>query len=292
MRLASAVVMVRPAAFGYNPEAAASNVFAREPTSGIAGAALREFDAAVEGLRGAGVTVVVVEDSPLPVKPDAVFPNNWVSFHPGGTAVVYPMAVASRRPERRQTLLDAVYPLHRTREVIDLTPLESTGGFLEGTGSLILDHEARTAWAALSPRTTLRGLATFADRTGYRVLVFEAALDGVPVYHTNVVMALGPEVAVLGLPAVRPGAACDALLASLGGRSLVVLEADQLREYAGNLLFLETPTGPAAVLSRRANAALTRTQRAAIGPRIVLDIEVIERVGGGSARCMLGEVFT
>ena len=291
MRLAPAVLMVRPACFGYNPEAAETNVFARQGLLDVAGAARREIDRAVEVLRDAGVRVVLVEDTPDPPKPDAVFPNNWVSFHPDGTVVLYPLAVASRRPERRSDILRAVRPWHGTTGLVDLSDLEKRGAYLEGTGSLLLDHDARMAWAALSPRTTRPGLEVFVDRFGYDVVVFEAVLDGAPLYHTNVGMALGPQLAVLALPLVTPGAARDALLASLSGREILSIGPEQVRDYAGNLLFLATPAGPAAVMSRRAEAAFTRAQLGRLGRRVVLDIDTIETVGGGSARCLLAEIF-
>ena len=306
MWLAPAVLMVRPERFGFNPEAAVTNVFAQEGVSGPedsghTGAACVppserararfEVERAAEALQSAGVRVFLAADAIEPPKPDACFPNNWVSFHPDGTAVLYPMAVASRRAERRPELLEQVRTFHGTRRVVDLSALEADGAYLEGTGSLILDHAARVAFAARSPRTTTAGLSAFSKATGYRIVAFDAALDGAPVYHTNVMLALGPELVVFAPDLVAPGAARTGLLSALGDRRQLVLEAAQIRDYAANLLYLSSPAGPVAVLSRRAFAALTASQRAMLGKTVVVDIDTVETVGGGSARCLLAEVF-
>lgn len=285
MTLTSTVLMLRPAAFAFSPEAAASNVFQKElavDAAEIQRRALAEFDGAVATLRAAGVGVRVVEDTPTPPKPDAVFPNNWFSTHPDGTAVLYPMAVPSRRAERRRELVEALPGLRR---IVDLSGLEAEGEYLEGTGSMVLDHDQRLAYACLSPRSTRRALGAFADATGYRPVVFEAELDGAAVYHTNVLMALGPDFVLLGLDSVRAGR--EALLAALAPRRILALDAARLRAFAGNALQLR----PGLVMSRSAEASLDAGLREALGRRIVLDIPTIETIGGGSARCMLAELF-
>lgn len=291
--LAAAVLMVRPACFGFNAEAAATNAFAgaAADAAAVADRARAEVERAAERIAAAGVRVLLGEDTPHPPRPDACFPNNWVSFHPDGTAVLYPMAVASRRAERRPELVALAGTVHRTRRVIDLSGLEAEGAYVEGTGSLILDHGARCAYAARSPRTTAAGLDAFAAATGYRVVAFDAALDGAPVYHTNVLMALGPDRVVYAPALVPPGAERDALERALGGRTRIALEPAQIRSYAANLLYLQGAAGPVAVLSRTAHAALTAAQREAVGAAVVVDIDTVEAVGGGSARCLLAEVF-
>ena len=291
MSLAPAVLMVRPERFGFNPEAAATNVFAHAGSGTEAARARFEVERAAEALQSAGVRVFLADDSPVPPKPDACFPNNWVSFHPDGTAVLYPMAVGTRRAERRPELLAQVQAFHGTRRVVDLSALEADGAYLEGTGSLILDHASRVGFAAYSPRTTAAGLKAFSEATGYRIVAFEAELDGAPVYHTNVMMALGPDLVVFAPDLVPTGAARTVLFTALAGRRQLVLEAAQVREYAANLLYLSTPSGPVAVLSRRAFAALTVAQRAFLGNTVVVDIDTVETIGGGSARCLLAEVF-
>ncbi len=292
MVLAPAVLLVRPACFGFNAEAAATNRFARaEATPGVAARARGELDQAAERIRAAGVRVIVAEDSPDPPKPDAVFPNNWVSFPPGGGTVLYPMAPPSRRAERRDAVVELARGVGWRRRLLDLTGLEASGGFLEGTGSLVLDHDARSGFAARSPRTTEAGIAAFEAKTGYRILRFESALDGVAIYHTNVMLALGPAVALVGTSLVGGGR--EPLLEHLAasGRRILELEGAQVAGFAANVLWLAGPDGPVVVMSRRAEAALTRDQLVAMGPRVVVDIPTIEDVGGGSARCLLAEVF-
>ena len=288
MVLASTVLMVRPAAFGFSEQAAASNVFQQRDDGGadaVQARALAEFDGVVASVRAAGVTVRVVDDTDQPQKPDAVFPNNWVSWRPGPTpaAVVYPMAVPSRRAERRRDVLPAA--------VLDLSGLEAEGAFVEGTGSLVYDHDARLAFACRSPRTTDAGVSAVCRALGYTPVIFDCAVDGVPVYHTNVVLALGPGWAVWFRAGMPDDATRDAVAAALGDRALLALTADQVHHYCGNLLALQGPDGPVTVLSRTAWAAFTPAQRARLGSLCIVDIPTIERVGGGSARCMLAEMY-
>lgn len=272
------VLMVRPAAFGFNPEAARTNTFARAPGGalpGVAEAALREFDAYAEALARAGIEVTVLHDTCPPARPDAVFPNNWVSFHEGGLAVLYPLAVASRRAERR---LDVP---HARR--VDLSALEGEGAFVEGTGSLVLDHRHRLAFAGLSPRTTEAGVAQACAAIGYSPRCFRASLDGAPPYHTNVYLAIGDGLVAWAPGVMPPGEFLD-------GRDAVELGDDQVRAFAGNLLQLE---GVVAV-SAAGWAALRPGQRTVVerhGVVVCPDLRTIEAVGGGSARCMLAEVF-
>jgi hypothetical protein len=197
---ADAVLMIRPARFAANPETADSNRFQRtEAIADAATAALREFDALARGLANAGVGVVVAEDSLEPAKPDACFPNNWVSFHADGTVVLYPMMAPSRRAERRREPIAAIERAgYRVARTIDLSPLEARGEFLEGTGSLVLDRPRRIAYACRSPRTTAVALAEFSAALGYRIVAFDAqGPDGRPAYHTNVLMAIGEGFAVV-----------------------------------------------------------------------------------------------
>ncbi len=284
--LASRVLMVRPAAFGFSVEAAASNVFQRgrdeEPT-GVQALALAEFDGAVEALRAAGVTVEVALDNAQPAKPDAVFPNNWVSWNPDGSVILYPLALPSRRAERRREVWSWVRPGAR---LVDLGDLETDGAFVEGTGSLVFDHEARVAYACRSARTTDAGVHAVCQALDYTPVLFDAALDGVALYHTNVALALGPGFALwFGAGAGEGRAEVEARLVA-SGRRIVQLSASQVRSYCGNALALRGRE-PVMVMSRTASDALLDD----IGRRVVLEIPTIERVGGGSARCMLAEVF-
>ena len=302
---ADAVLMVRPACFGYNPQTAASNAFQHaERSVGAAVAAQGEFDALVAALTGEGVHVCVLEDSPDPPKPDAVFPNNWVSFHADGTVVLYPMQAPSRRTERRHDVLQAVSEqlgLQVTR-VVDLTDHERQGRFLEGTGSLVLDRRARVAYACRSARTDDAVLGEWAQALGYDAVLFDAAdRNGVPFYHTNVLMSLGERYALIGTEAI---AAADRprVLERLhaGGRELIDIGHSELERFAGNVLELATQDealGECRVL------VMSRTARDALAPDtfarlaactddvLVVPLPTIERLGGGSARCMLAEVF-
>src|SRR3954464_14543445 len=196
---ATAVLMIRPAAFDYNPETAVTNKM-QQPGGARSGqkAALSEFDGCVQALQAEGITVCVVNDTPQPPKPDAVFPNNWVSFHADGTLVLYPMQAPSRRSERRSAVVDAVVrgSEFRVRRTVDLTHHEQSGRYLEGTGSLVLDHRERVAYACLSPRTHEPVAREWAAAMGYQLELFTARdARGTPIYHTNVVMSIGTRMA-------------------------------------------------------------------------------------------------
>jgi hypothetical protein len=290
--------MVRPARFGANPETADSNRFQRAGAA-PGDVAVREFDTLAGKLAQAGVEIVVAEDSPEPAKPDACFPNNWVTFHEDGTVVLYPMMAPSRRAERREApiakLQAAGFEVART---IDLSPLESRGEFLEGTGSLVLDRASRTAYACRSPRTTAAALAEFSTALGYRVVAFDAlGPDGRPAYHTNVMMALGEGFAVLCAAAIPGPAQREAVLGELAraGLEAIEIDVDEMTGFAGNLLALRTRAGdPVIAMSDAALAALSPDRRRRLerhGALVTAPIPTIERLGGGSVRCMLAEVF-
>ena len=259
--------MVRPAHFGWNPETAESNRFQHAGAgSGEAVAAEREFDALAARLADAGVEVIVAEDSPEPVKPDACFPNNWVSFHEDGTVVLYPMLAPSRRAERRVEHIEAVQRTgFRVERTIDLSPLERQGEFLEGTGSLVLDRSARTAFACLSPRTTSKALAAFSAALGYRIVDFDAlGPDGRPAYHSNVLMAVGEGVAVVCAEAITDDRRRTAVLAALAesAHDVIEISAAEMGSFAGNLLMLRSREGGARIaLSEAAWRGLAADKR-------------------------------
>src|ERR1700733_11279689 len=219
---AAAVMMIRPAAFDYNSQTAASNRMQVADGRGTANAATlarAEFDATVTALRAAGVQVCVVADEPVPPKPDAVFPNNWVSWHADGTVVLYPMQARTRRLERRREILQSVAQRcgYRIRRVLDLSPFEEQGQYLEGTGSLVLDHVGRQAFACRSPRTDVALVRRWAEELGYQPVVFDA-LDaaGVSFYHTNVMLSIGNRAAVVAAECIVP-ADRERVLAALAG---------------------------------------------------------------------------
>ena len=305
---APAVLMVRPAAFGFNPQTAASNAFQHPPhapavvpatlaSAEIQSLALREFDRLAGSLERSGVAVIVAEDTREPEKPDAIFPNNWVSFHADGTVVLYPMLAPNRRAERRENVLVKVVGAggFRTTRTVDLSAREARGQFLEGTGSLVLDRRRRVAYANVSARTDLDVLGDFAQQLDYDVVTFEST-DGAgrSVYHTNVMMAIGTAFAVLCGESIADRdrrAAVHSMLES--GREVIEIGFAQMQAFAGNLLELAPPGSKVIALSTTAWASLGPAQRRALerhGRIVATDIPVIERYGGGGVRCMLAEI--
>lgn len=299
MQTSDAVLLVRPAAFGFHAETAQSNAFARAPADPNVEAAVgAEFDALADRLKLAGVEVVTLDDSPDPPKPDAVFPNNWVSFHADGTMVLYPMATAARRLEREPDRLRKLVERHafEVTRVVDLSPLEHAGRFLEGTGSLVLDRPRRRAYASRSPRTDPAAVAEFDRQLGYSTLLFDAFdRAGRPIYHTNVLMSLGSKFAILCVEAVAPEHR-DALIADIeaGGRTLIAVDYGQLRHFACNAIELRSAAGdPVIALSASAHVSLRPEQLRLLerfGTLIEAAIPTIEAVGGGSVRCMIAEI--
>ncbi|HUO80239.1 MAG TPA: arginine deiminase-related protein [Steroidobacteraceae bacterium] len=303
IQCARAVLMVRPATFYANPETQATNAFQHAvavPAADTLAAAQAEFDRAAEALAAAGVEVAVADADPLAETPDALFPNNWFSTHADGRVVLYPMAVPSRRRERRPQLLAALAARHRWRiaRTADLTGLEAQGLIVEGTGSLVLDHGARLAYAALSPRTHAAAVESACRELGYEPVAFHAYdAAGREVYHTNVLMAVGPGLAVLASGMIAPGADLRRVFDALerSGKALLDISPEQVGEFAGNVLFLDGGReGPLVAVSRRAWASLTRPQRALLEQHarpVPCAVETIEHVGGGGIRCMLAEIF-
>ena len=297
---ASAVLMIRPANFGANPETAGSNAFQKDTASGAGpqARALAEFDALVEALRQAGVVVEVFEDRSEPVTPDAVFPNNWVSFHADGSAWLYPMLALNRRWERRPDILETLkaergYVLG---EVNDLTFSELDGRYLEGTGSLVLDRVNRIAYAGLSPRTDSRLLQEWAGRSGYEVVSFRARdTRGNAIYHTNVMLCIGTGFA-LGCFDCIDATDRERVTKRLAdtGHEVIGISPYQMEAFAGNMLELSGRYGETVIaMSTRAERALNPAQRAALerhGRIVSSPIETIEDCAGGSVRCMLAEI--
>lgn len=292
--------MVRPATFGANPETAASNRFQRSATTGaaVADAARAEFEAVAEALGAAGVDVVILEDTGTPPKPDAVFPNNWMSTHADGTIVLYPMLASSRRGERRSDLCAALR--HRGRAVtavLDLSPWEACDLALEGTGSLVLDRRRGIAYACRSPRTAAAPLAQWARFLGYSVHLFDAVdHERVPIYHTNVMMTLGRGFAALAFEALPDAGEGRRLRASLeaGGDEVITLTRRQIAGFGANILHLAGSRGPVIAMSEAARASLGRAVLSRLerhGTIVAVPIPTIERYGGGSVRCMLAEIF-
>ena len=301
-QLASAVLMIRPARFQSNPQTAESNRFQGKTSVTPAeqhAAALAEFGELVRALEGAGIHVVVYDDTPDPHTPDAIFPNNWVSFHADGTAVLYPMEASNRRTERRRDIIESLADDHGfvVRNVIDLTHHEGDGHFLEGTGSMVLDRTNRIAYACLSSRTHLDALGEFAQRLDYEVLAFDA-LDqhGAAIYHTNVLMNVGEKIAVVCDEAIPRAEQRKAVMESLAatGHEVIRLTFAQLNAFAGNMLELRSSGGQrVTAMSDQAYRSLTGGQLAKLSQNdaiVSVPIDTIECSAGGSVRCMLAEI--
>ena len=298
----STVMMVRPAGFESNPLTAVSNSFQSAPSSSPAeqqAAALQEFDGLVAALRDAGVDVIVIDDTPELPTPDAIFPNNWISTHADGRVVLYPMEAENRRTERRRDVIDVLVNEfdRQVAEIVDLSSHEAAGHYLEGTGSMVLDRSNRVAYACLSSRTHLDALGDFAQRMDYDVVAFDAVdRGGVPIYHTNVLMCVGENIAVVCDEAIPRAEQRAAVLARLrdSGHEIVSLSFAQLEAFAGNMLELRSGDGDRIMaLSQQAWDSLDASQREALAAdhRIVMaPIDTIEAAAGGSVRCMLAEI--
>ena len=296
---ANAVVMIRPFRFYPNPETASDNAFQREAAAAdgdtISKTAQMEFDQAVEGLRTADVTVHVFEDTALPEKPDAVFPNNWFSTHHDGRVALYPMYSPTRRNERRRDVIDELGKSYRINALVDYSSYEQRGLHLEGTGSLVLDYVNRIAYVSLSKRSDRALVERFCQDFDFEPMLFESVGDdGRPIYHTNVVMCVGSEFALIGLDLIADQGQRETVRRRLeaSGKKVIELKRAQIANFAGNALELRNDSEKLLVLSSRAMAALTTEQRNEIERHarlLPLALPTIE-LAGGSARCMMAAI--
>ena len=294
--------MVRPANFGFNEQTAASNAFQTNDGSlsahEIQRKAVDEFDQFAAALRQKGVDVIVMNDPEKPEKPDAVFPNNWVTFHDDGTLVLYPMFASLRRLERNEDFLQELGKRFSITRHVHLDYLEAKEIYLEGTGSLILDRPNRLAYACVSPRTNPILLDEFCKEMGYDPVLFTAVDgEGREIYHTNVMMALGETFVVVCLDAV-PDPEEKSLLQhrfAETNKEIVEITLDQMLRFAGNMLQVKTLKGePLLVMSEQAFRSLRPEQVEKLKSHSDLlhaPLYTIETYGGGSARCMMAEVF-
>lgn len=299
---AETIMMVRPANFGFNEQTASNNAFqtndTSRPESEIQQFAIQEFDGMVEKLREAGVNVLVVEDTAVPAKADAIFPNNWVTFHQDGRIITYPMYAPVRRLERREDVLDKLSAQYAFSERIHLENNEQKNRFLEGTGSMILDRPNKIVYACLSPRTDKALLEEYCSLIGYEMMAF-TALDGreQEIYHTNVMMALGEGFVVICLDTLRDPSERRMLMNKFAatGKEVIEISLDQMLHFAGNMLQVRNPAGDTfLVMSEQAFKSLTPAQIVLIEKHtniLFSPIPTIETYGGGSARCMMAEVF-
>ncbi len=299
------VLMIRPTNFGFNEEAFLSNSFQNKPTEkeegSIQSLALQEFDAFVDQLKSVGVDVIEFEDVPNSQSPDSIFPNNWISTHENGLLFTYPMTVSNRRKERRQDIIDFLIAQNGYRSIdLSLSENHQPPQFLEGTGSMIFDHHAKRIYAAISPRTDEMLLHLFAKQLGYSVVSFTAyGKAQEKIYHTNVMLCIGDTFAVLGADTIDEQHR-KMVIESLenDGKEIIYLSNDQVyNHFAGNMLQLQNTNGEhVLVMSDSAFNALTEEQLGLIKKHnehiLHVSIPTIERIGGGSARCMIAEVFS
>ena len=304
-QITNTLLMIQPVNFRYNSLTAADNYYqVNDPKLALDSQqrALAEFDDFVLKLRNNGIRVIVVKDSFEPDTPDSIFPNNWVSFHADGTVVQYPMKHLNRRLERRPDIVDKLKTEgFEINAELDLTHYESNSIFLEGTGSMILDRENKLAYACISERTNAAVLQDFCRQMNYEAVVFTAnqTVDNVrqPIYHTNVVMCVGIDFVAIGLDAIdneqEKQYVVEKILATK--KRIIALSEAQLSKFCGNMLQLQQINGRSLiVLSQTAYLALTPSQQQDLslsGELLYSDLHTIETCGGGSARCMMAEVF-
>lgn len=299
MQNTSNILMIRPTAFAYNAQTAVNNKFQVAGNAELAQAkALEEFDAFVEKLRKNGIDVTVINDTTEPHTPDSIFPNNWISFHENGTIVLYPMYAVNRRAERKQHVLDILNNKFGISNKLDFTNYEVNNFFLEGTGSMVLDRENKIAYACISERTNKDVLEDFCKKMNYTACMFTATdANGDEIYHTNVMMCVADKYVVICLDSIKDEAernhAVDTIKKT--GKEIISISLEQMNRFAGNMLQLQNKKGEKVlVMSEQAYNALTNEQISRLEKynRIVYsNLDTIEMNGGGSARCMIAEVF-
>lgn len=298
MQNTSHLLMIQPVQFGFNEQTAVNNSFQKNSGSDVQQNALHEFTEFADLLQKNKIDVTVVEDSLLPPTPDSVFPNNWISFHADGSIFLYPMFAQNRRLERKPAVLDAVEARFTVSKIVDLTKYETAGLFLEGTGSMVLDREHKIAYACLSPRTNETVLNEFCKLAGYKPVTFIATdKNGADIYHTNVMMCVAKTFAVVCLESVTAEKEKADLVNSLQqtGKEIIDITPEQLDHFAGNMLQVINEHGELLlVMSTQAYHSLTPSQIDSLEKynRIIhSSLYNIETAGGGSARCMLAEIF-
>jgi hypothetical protein len=300
------ILMIRPVAFRMNEQTAVNNYYQKvldglSPET-VNAKAQQEFDTFVAKLRKAGVNVTVVEDTLDPSTPDSIFPNNWISFHESGDVVLYPMFAENRRPERREDILDILEDEGFTiKEIMDYTQAEEDGIFLEGTGSLVLDRENGKAYCALSPRAEEEIMIEFCEDFEFTPVIFEAfhTVNGKRelIYHTNVMMTLGDTFAVICADCINDKKERKMVLDSLRGddKEIILITEEQLDSFAGNMLEVKGKNDERfIVMSESAYKSLTKKQISQLEAHVEIihsSLDTIEACGGGSARCMMAEIF-
>lgn len=299
MTVTSRILMVRPAKFGYNAETAIDNVYQHAETGReVHEKAIEEFDNFVALLGKKAIEVTVIQDTIEPHTPDSIFPNNWASYHIDGTAIIYPMFAANRRDEKYKSVIDELRSRYEISQTIDLSHFESTEQYLEGTGSLVLDRDNAIAYACYSERTDRQLLENACALLDYQPVGFTAEDEnGVPIYHTNVMMCVAESFAVVCLDSLPDDTEREVLEMTLlqTGKEVIPITLDQVRSFAGNMLQVAGVDGKRyLVMSDSAYNSLGADQISTIENHceiIHAPLDTIEYVGGGSARCMMAEIF-
>lgn len=291
--------MIRPVNFGFNEQTSGNNAFqVRGDEENARSKAIKEFDEFAELLRSNGVDLSVVEDTPEPHTPDSVFPNNWFSTHEGGTLVLYPMFAPNRREERKPSVINFIKENFKVKRVVDLTGNEKSELFLEGTGSMIIDRDHNLVYACRSPRTDEKVLEQFCEELDYDYFLFGASdASGNDIYHTNVMMCVGTEFVVVCLDAVKDIDERENLIGLIeeSDKEIVEISLEQMSKFAGNMLEVKSKEGEKLlVMSKRAYNSLNQEQVDTLQKycRIISpNLTTIENNGGGSARCMMAEIY-
>ena len=299
MPTTSHILMIRPVDFKFNKETASNNMFQEASDHAkVQDCALQEFDGYVEMLRKNGVNVLVVEDTLKPETPDSIFPNNWISMHSGGELIIYPMFSPNRRVERRADIVDLLKEKFYVKKVTDLSFYEAENLFLEGTGSLVLDRQNKIAYACLSIRTSEKVIENYCAETGYTAIIFHGIdQNGFPIYHSNVMMCVADNFVVLCTAAIADREEREHVIESLtkSGKKIVEITLDQMNQFAGNVLQIKNRVEEKLiVMSEQAFKVLNQKQKEELsqfGRIIYAPLYTIEKNGGGSARCMLAEIF-
>ncbi len=299
MQHTSHLLMIKPVNFDFNSETAVNNSFQVNVVDQTKQQkALEEFENLVAVLREHKIDVTVIEDTPDPHTPDSIFPNNWISFHSNGHVYLYPMFAPNRRKERKQHVIDTINKKFSITKTIDLSGHEVNDTFLEGTGSMVLDRDNTIAYACLSPRTDKTILEEFCTKENYHPVYFHSVdVSHSPIYHTNVMMCVADRYVVICLDSIKDAAEQKLVIDTItgSGKTIIPISIDQMNHFAGNMLQVHNEEGITfLVMSSQAYHSLTAEQRIALekfNPIIHADITTIETNGGGSARCMLAEIF-
>jgi hypothetical protein len=301
MKPTSQILMIKPESFGHNEQTATSNLFQNQlalSQSNINQLARDEFDNMVNLLKQHNINVTVVNDTTSPLKPDAIFPNNWITTHMDGSIYLFPMAAKNRQYERREDIILMLKENHKVSKVVDLSYTEQDNRFLEGTGSIVFDHANKTAFACLSPRTERDLFSYYCHEIGYKSIYFTATdLLGNEIYHTNVMMCIGQNFAVVCLDSVENDFESNQIVKHFNShnKELIEISREQMNQFAGNMIELRNANNEHFIItSKTAYNSLSEEQIERISQYATFltpDIPTIEKVGGGSVRCMIAENF-